>query len=535
MPSIQIADKPTLDRVNSDITDSTHGLSALSEALKNSTPDKTIGYSFVVLPIEQRLNFISNYQKKGYLEESVFLSIINSKQLDSIPIGTIVKLPNSVSKNSYWVVADKEHDDVPNTVDLIPIDLVEEGKSFSDNSETGYKDSSIRSWLNGEFLRGFSSSIQNKMMDMDVVTYVEGNLINDIYTDKVKLLSAVEVGIYNSYSASISETFDRDEGDSYPIFKYPKYRCKKSVNGGDAKNFWLRTSGLNTSSQLGVSVTGDYHVFTDKTDTDSGILPCIRIKGTDGSTNEFVEIANNTLSLSHDIYDSISTYEQKVTEQADIASNATTSNEALNAALVAGEFAEKADLEYNQLDEYIIEAEELINESYELGNLIAAAYDSAKESVESTSDNVDAADANLVNAKKATTSEEAEPYVLNAEEQASIARASVTKEEETESNVSLEIESYKQTNIDKINNGLLDLANNALDSAIEAYDSTLEDANTATEKANEAANASKSIDAKNATTSAEYSAKNARSAYKNIETLISDTETKINETYRKYE
>ena len=534
MPSIQIADKPTLDKLNSHIQNSAYGLSALRQALKDSTPEETGGYSFTMLPIEQRLKFVSNYQKNGFLEESVFIDIINSGQITIIPTGAIVKLSNSVGNNEYWVVADKNHDNTLNTIDLVPIGFVAEGMSFSDSPETTYGESSIRTWLNGEFLAGFSEEIQEKMINMNVITYIEGNVLTGDYSDKVKLLSAVEAGIYNSYVNSIEGSFVRDEGSVYPIMQYPTYRCNISISDGDMKSYWLRTCGNTTTEQLGVSVGGDYKVFTDKTDTETaGVFPCIRIRGTDNT--EFVEIANNAVSMARKTYQLISSLTDNAIEQANIAANASTSDEALAATLIAEQIAIDTRTEYEPLDPYIEEVEEVIEESYELGNLIAGAYDTAKEAVESTANNAKLATSDALAVQNATSVEEARPYMASAEEQSSIAKKTVTTEENTGNIVSEAIEEYRNKNSDKITDDLVVLVNNAVSVAKSAYELSITSASIATDKAEEASNASTSGEANTAAISAENAAIDARNAYDNAGIVINEAETEINQVYAKYE
>lgn len=165
-----------------------------------------------------------------------------------------VKLPNSkTSSYQYWQIADFNHDGTSGTVDLIQVNNAA-GQAFGSSNK--YGTSSIRTWLNGTYLSGFSTAVQTALKTMSVVT--NGSSTTD---DKVKLLSGTEAGKSNA-------NMPTGEGTKYPVTIGWKsgvnsyYYWLRSRNTYDLNFGWLVTAS-NTTTQ------GRYYdIF--------GVVPVIR-------------------------------------------------------------------------------------------------------------------------------------------------------------------------------------------------------------------------------------------------------------------
>ena len=138
--------------------------------------------------------------RKTKLTEEEFLEVINAEVQTSLQLGTEITLSNPLGTTDVWVVADVNHDGTIGTVDLVAKNLIQDTttKAYTTNnsywgSSQAYKDSTIRSWLTGTYITGFSTAIQNALKTMDVIT--DGS---DTVQDKIKLLSMNEVGFSKS-------------------------------------------------------------------------------------------------------------------------------------------------------------------------------------------------------------------------------------------------------------------------------------------------------------------------------------------------
>ena len=221
-------------------------------------------------------------QKTSLLESELLLILGESKQA-SMKVGTEIRLSNSNSKSDVWVVAGVNHDGTSGTVDLVSKHMVQDSTKIAYNGQWGfsnkYDDSSIRTWLNGTFINGFSTEIQNALKKMEVKTSTSSTGSTGSY-DKIKLLSMTEVGLSDSDFVSIPTL---TEGTIYPIFESGnefnarEKRKKHKVDGTTSHWYWTRTRSNNsTSNTCYVNAEGGANGGA-YSDTNGGIVPVIRL------------------------------------------------------------------------------------------------------------------------------------------------------------------------------------------------------------------------------------------------------------------
>ena len=201
--------------------------------------------------------------EKEYTQNE-FIEIIESGKTDStFKVGDIIHLNHDLC-NTFRVI-DVNHDNTTNTVDIMPttqVATVRFGNAI-------YKDSSIREWINGPYIKLFDPEIQDIMADM----FVDSN--NEIWSDKAKIFSATEIGLIDD------EALD-NEGEKYPIFESGKWNRVQSRwiskgNYGSTYRYFLRS----IRSNLGVSNyvwSVDNSGICDICDYDStyGVIPVLR-------------------------------------------------------------------------------------------------------------------------------------------------------------------------------------------------------------------------------------------------------------------
>ena len=157
---------------------------------------------------------------------------------DKSLVGYKVQLSNSVDyNNGIWVIADiGHHADQPNTYDLIPQDCF---YSRSFGSGQYWRNSTVRTWLNGTFYNGFSADFKSHMNN--IVYDSNGSTYND---DKVILPSFTEV----NGTTGTGSTYYVVEGVAYPIFTDNSSRIKKY--NGSAQYWWTRSRNTGGSNDV---------------------------------------------------------------------------------------------------------------------------------------------------------------------------------------------------------------------------------------------------------------------------------------------
>lgn len=237
-----------LNKIKMGNTDVWQGLPPYYNELKNGT----------VLTESQWLEFLNNGGIAAVIQNNDQTNFINKQ----------VKINNNqASNNENWIIGDFNHDNTNDTCDLTPNKAI---TSMSFGSNVSYADSTIRAWLNGTYLNGFSSNVRNKLVTMLVSS--EGNSLSD----KVKIFSATEVGGNASTNMEI-------EGIRYPIFTLDSSSAPYDANSTRIRNYssnspiiwWLRTvyTGM-TFRDWAVESNGALNYrHIDQT---RYIVPCIR-------------------------------------------------------------------------------------------------------------------------------------------------------------------------------------------------------------------------------------------------------------------
>lgn len=180
-------------------------------------------------------------------------------------IGKTITIANSQTPNySNWKIADFNHDNSKNTVDLIASNTVTTS-AFGSNQT--YYGSTVESWLNGTYANGFSSTTKQYMGYMH--PYIKDKY--DRWT-LAKALSGAEVGGSNTYLPT--------GGKKYPIFTSSSGTSADSsrIRTGASSNWWLRSPNTNGSnydwyvgSNGALNNNGSYS-------TSYGVVPCIRFR-----------------------------------------------------------------------------------------------------------------------------------------------------------------------------------------------------------------------------------------------------------------
>ena len=181
--------------------------------------------------------------------EANFIAFLKAggKYDDTSLIGYKVTLSNSVVYNGgTYVIADVNHDSAntgqTNSYDLISVDCIDpKGNSFSSRSQN-WRDSSVRTWLNGFFYYGFSSDIQSHIMNIKYNS--QGTWYND---DKVIMPSFTEV---NGSTGTSEYEFADIEGTAYPIFTDNASRIKYQFGTTSANVWWTRSRRIYDYSNV---------------------------------------------------------------------------------------------------------------------------------------------------------------------------------------------------------------------------------------------------------------------------------------------
>ena len=223
------------------------------------------------------------YNTAGVVSDGVFTSATPKlgTPLGNLAVGTVVKTPINGKPTEFMVVhqgkPDSMYDDSCDGTWLLLKDIYT--TRAWDSLDNDYKNSGIRSYLNGTFLNLFNNDIKNAIKQVKI-PYVNGTGPGGSVASganglscKIFLLSCYEVGFNTSYN----EYFPRD-GAKLSYFS--------SGTGGDADNkrianyngsaadWWLRSpSTYNTSDVWSVDFSGfSYNRYYNST---YGVRPAL--------------------------------------------------------------------------------------------------------------------------------------------------------------------------------------------------------------------------------------------------------------------
>lgn len=197
------------------------------------------------------LEEMAGKEKAQYVKHSVFMLPLNKvanmmqNGFDHIfQVGDVIVSSHTETGQIAWVVIGKDMDHDPEQPNRHTLTLqmrdVPPGFYRFDQSQPGapwgrnaWERSSIRRWLNGDFLGGFTAEEQAAMIAVDKLTYNTSSGKVERTHDKLFLLSCTEVGFTPG-------EYIKEEGAAYPYFTGDESR-RKVDNDGDARYWWLRS------------------------------------------------------------------------------------------------------------------------------------------------------------------------------------------------------------------------------------------------------------------------------------------------------
>ena len=168
--------------------------------------------------------------------EENFIKFLQCGVYDSKYIGYKVQLSNSASyNNGLWVIADVNHDSAntgqTNCYDLISLDCFDNTTTYGSGNH--WRNSNIRTKLNGNFYSGFSNNFKSHILNIKY--YSESAWYTD---DKIIIPSWTEL------TGGYSDTVER-EGIKYPIFSDNNSRKKFGFGSNTYQTWWSRTRVTN--------------------------------------------------------------------------------------------------------------------------------------------------------------------------------------------------------------------------------------------------------------------------------------------------
>ena len=205
--------------------------------------------------------------------EANFIAFLEAggKYDDTSLIGYKVTLSNSATYNGgTYVIADVNHDSTntgqTNCYDLIALDCVNPGISFGSNYN--WRDSNVRTWLNGTFYNGLSSDIKSHIINIKYNS--QGTWYND---DKVILPSFTEV---NGSTGTSYPQYADIEGIAYPIFTNNNSRSKYQF-GTTSTYYWWTRSRYAVGSGTVWRVVADGSLNNNGCTSKRYVVPTLRI------------------------------------------------------------------------------------------------------------------------------------------------------------------------------------------------------------------------------------------------------------------
>lgn len=168
--------------------------------------------------------------------EENFIKFLQCGVYDSKYIGYKVQLSNSAGyNNGLWVIADVNHDSVntgqTNCYDLISLNCFD--STIYGSSNNYWRNSNIRTKLNGNFYSGFSNNFKSHILN------IKYNSEYTWYTDDKIIMPS-----WTELTGGYSDTIEK-EGILYPIFSDNNSRKKFMFGSNTYQNWWSRTRVIN--------------------------------------------------------------------------------------------------------------------------------------------------------------------------------------------------------------------------------------------------------------------------------------------------
>ncbi len=184
--------------------------------------------------------------------------LLREKGPSAFKIGDEIEVFHELGK-THWVVIGIDHDEAParkHTLTVMNTTILT-GRCFDEPSlENPYGRncwhlSSVRKWLNTDFLSGFSEKDRQAivMTAKDTYSFSDAEYVRT--RENVFLLSASEAG-FEANGSSI-----RNEGKAYPYFKIGEEARQLCDKDGEKRHWWLRSPHLSSSHNVrNVTIAG---------------------------------------------------------------------------------------------------------------------------------------------------------------------------------------------------------------------------------------------------------------------------------------
>ncbi len=172
---------------------------------------------------------------------------------------------------------------------------------FSDPEKATWQNSSLRTWLNGTFMKtAFNDNEKKAIQTSTVVT--EGDVIigtSDVTTTDKIYIPAIEDVTYSLYGFSCKT----NEKDSARVTVNTGYTATKEgmFGEGEIDTYWLRSKGQYDGEISSVMINGylNYHVSSDK---NNGVRPMLRLNISNTSIFSFYTDPKNEALINDDFY-----------------------------------------------------------------------------------------------------------------------------------------------------------------------------------------------------------------------------------------
>lgn len=195
----------------------------------------------------------------GMTDEEI---LVSGRGYLAFNVGDIVTLA-WFGKSTEFRVAHKGYK-TENKIVLVK-ETIETFHPYHRDWNNNYFESHIREYLNRIMLHGFSTDVQNAIVETPVECFVDGEI--KTANDKLWLMSRTEVGLGSSRYAP-------KEGSPFDYFTDDESR-KKTFNG-DREWYWLRTPYSDSTSNAWDVTTGGT-AGDDNTTNGDGVVPAFEI------------------------------------------------------------------------------------------------------------------------------------------------------------------------------------------------------------------------------------------------------------------
>ena len=246
------------------------GLSKLSEVFERLNEPKNCYNESVEEIYKQFVDLVQDHSTDEVINEinkckryslADIIYLIQNNAISDALLGKIITIPNAGRCNLFKIIG-VNYEGTSNTIDAQSIHNAIPEQYFDDSTNI-YKDSSIRKYLNNEYLEGFCKLAKDLMVTMQVKSN------GDVLNDKVKILSMTEMGM----EEYINDRIVQNEGEEYPLYIH---MLKDTVEDHDYIIHMTRSRDLGYGSGVW-RIYSNGGVSYDGVDYERGAAPVIRL------------------------------------------------------------------------------------------------------------------------------------------------------------------------------------------------------------------------------------------------------------------